>query len=113
MRPLGVVKARSSNWTTGSPPLAGAGAAQELLQHRRVRLDELGLDVLHRPCQPAEDLLVRQRVAERVGCLDLRRERQVEVGADEVVELEEARRGQDDVGVPDGVRREQIHYDGE
>ena len=61
----------------------------------------------------AEDLAVRQRLAERLGRLHLGRERAVEVGDDDVVALEPARGGQHHVGEVGRVGREQVDDDGE
>ena len=63
--------------------------------------------------QAAEDLGVAQCLARRLGGLDLRRERVVEVGRDDVVGLQEPRRRQHVVGVGRGVREEEIADDGQ
>ena len=81
------------------------------LDHRSVALVQLGFLVVHRARQATEDLGVGQRVAQRLDRLHLGRKRQVEIGRDEIVELEEARRRQHVVGEVGGVGREQVDRD--
>ena len=71
-------------------------------------LVQLRLGVAHRAGQAAEDLLVGQRLAQRLGRLDLGREQQLEIGHEQVVELQEARRRQHDVGEVGRIGLEQV-----
>ena len=88
-------------------------AFQESVDDVAVGLVEGRLGHAHGSRQPAEDLGVGQRVAGRVRGLDLRGESDVEVGGDEIVALQEARRGEDDVGEVGGVGREEVERDSE
>ena len=105
----------------GRPDRAGRGERREVDARRgeerrddlRVGLVQLGLLEAHRGGEPAEDLGVGQRVSGRLHGLHLRAEAEVEVGGDDVVAFEEARRRQHDVGEVGGVGREEVDRDGE
>jgi hypothetical protein len=90
-----------------------AGGAQDRGDDLGVGLVQLRLGVAHRPGQAAEDLRVGQRLAQRLGRLDLGREQQLEVGHEQVVELQEAGRRQHDAGEVGGVGLEEVDDDGE
>ena len=75
-----------------------AGGVEPGRNDLRIGLVQFRLGVAHRPRQSAEDLLVRQRLARRLRRFHLRRERQVEVGREQVIELEETRCRQDEIG---------------
>ena len=90
-----------------------AGSAQQLVDHVLVALVQLGFRVPDRGREAAEDLAVRERLTRRVGCFHLRRKGVVEVGADEVVRLEEAGGREHVVGQVGSVGLEEVEYDRE
>ena len=65
----------------------------------------------HGPGQLSEYLAVGQGPARRVGRFHLRRDRQVEIGENEIITFKEARRRQDDIGIGRGVGVEEIDGD--
>ena len=122
--PLGVGNFPSANCSTGSGksstvPLRlqcrkaarDARLAREAVEHRGIVLEELRLVEAHGAGQPAEDLLIGQSLAHGFDGLHLRGEGQVEIGRHDIVELQEARRRQDEIGEIGGVGLEQIGHD--
>ena len=126
-RPLGVGKRRSANWTTGSSAIGNGPLGRErgevLADARPLeqRVDERRRRSRRAPAPGSPSRAARRRKIsmfgsaspERLGRLDLGREREVEVGGDEVVELEEARGRQHEVGEVGRVGREEVDGDGE
>ena len=120
--------ARSANWTTGSSAdrhRSPGGELVEVERRRRVRSSTRRDDRPRRSrrarARRSPSLAASRRKISWFGSaspsgshrLDLGREREVEVRGDEVVELEEARRRQHEVGEVGRVGREEVDRDGE
>ena len=97
----------------GGEVLTRARPLEQRVDEVAVAFEELRLLVAHRGCEAPEDLHVRKRFPERLGRLDLSREGELEVGGDEIVELEEARGRENVVGEIGRVRREEVDGDRE
>ena len=63
--------------------------------------------------QAPKDLRIRQRIAERLHHLDLRGQRQMKIGGDQIVEFQKTRRGQHVIGQRRGIRRKQVEHHGQ
>ncbi len=103
--PEGVGNLRSANSGTGSgesstvafsfnaaKPVSPACWGKRV-EHRCIVFSELRLVEAHRARQATEDLLIGQRLADRRDRRGLHREPEMEIGRDDVVELQEPRRG--------------------
>ncbi len=69
--------------------------------------------IAHSRRQAPEDLLVRQRLARRLHDLHLSRQKKMEIGRNQIVELQKARRREHQIGQLGGVGLEEVDDHGE
>ena len=90
-----------------------AQLVEEPLDQDPVGLVKFRLVEPHGRCEPPKDLLVRKGFADRIADLGLSADDGRHVAERDVVKLQEARGGEHDVGVVDGVGREAVDDNGE